>query len=61
MNVKKSQRPDRIWVQPEEFEPFMPTTTNDVTPEIGVVMTNKDLLTPSVEFDPNALNTMMGK
>lgn len=61
VNVKKSQRPDRIWVQPEEFEPFMPTTTNDVTPEIGVVMTNKDLLTPSVEFDPNALNTMMGK
>ena len=61
VNVKKSTRPDRVWVEPEEFQPLMPTTENDVTGEIGCVMTNKDLLTPSVEFAADALDTMMGK
>lgn len=50
VNIKKGTRPDRIWVQPEEFEPFMPTTANETSPEVGVLMTNKDILTPSVTF-----------
>ncbi|MDO4290194.1 MAG: molybdopterin-dependent oxidoreductase [Eggerthellaceae bacterium] len=61
VNIKKSSRPDRVWVQPEEFEPFMPTTANEVLGEVGVLMGNKDLITPSVEFAADALNTFMGK
>ena len=61
VNIKKSTRPDRIWVQPEEFEPFMPTTESDVHSEIGVLMNNKDMLTPSVKFDEHAIDTFLGK
>ena len=61
VNIKKSTRPDRIWVQPEEFEPFMPTTESDVHSEIGVLMNNKDMLTPSVEFGEHSIDTFLGK
>ncbi len=29
VKIEKSERPDNIWVEPEEFEPFMPTLTNE--------------------------------
>jgi anaerobic selenocysteine-containing dehydrogenase len=28
VNIKKSTRPDRIWVEPEEFAPFLPSNKN---------------------------------
>lgn len=60
VNIKKSSRPERIWVQPEEFEPFMPTVANEVSSEVGVLMNNPDLLTPSVEFE-HTIDTFLGK
>ena len=50
VNIKKSTRPDRIWVTPEEFEPFMPTTENEMSPEVGVLMGNKELVTALDSF-----------
>ena len=35
VKIEKSERPDRVWVAPEEFEPFMPTLQGEpVTPEV---------------------------
>ena len=50
VNIKKSERPDRVWVTPKEFEPFMPTSENQVHDEIGVLMGNKDLVTDYYQF-----------
>ena len=50
VNIKPSQRPDRVWVEPEEFAPFMPDTPNEYVPAAGVAISNKDLNTPCVEF-----------
>ncbi len=29
VKIEKGTRPDRIWIEPEEFEPFMPTLMNE--------------------------------
>ena len=29
VKIEKGERPERVWVQPEEFEPFMPTLTGE--------------------------------
>jgi hypothetical protein len=29
VNIKKSERPERVWVEPEEFAPFLPTSGNN--------------------------------
>ncbi len=50
VNIKKSTRPNNIWTQPAEFEPFMPTVANEYVSDIGVVVDNADLRTPIVEF-----------
>ncbi|MDR1712560.1 MAG: molybdopterin-dependent oxidoreductase [Coriobacteriales bacterium] len=50
VNIKKSSKPANVWTQPKEFEPLMPTTPNEYVPEIGVLMTNKELLTEPVAF-----------
>ncbi|MBE6466765.1 molybdopterin-dependent oxidoreductase [Denitrobacterium detoxificans] len=34
VDIEKSTRPDRIWVEPEEFEPFMPTLMNEPQTEV---------------------------
>jgi anaerobic selenocysteine-containing dehydrogenase len=35
VQVEKSERPDNVWVEPEEFRPFMPTLQNEpVTEEL---------------------------
>ncbi len=50
VNIKKSSRPDGVWIEPKEFEPFMPTAENQVTPEVGVLRDNKDMRTDTVKF-----------
>jgi anaerobic selenocysteine-containing dehydrogenase len=50
VNIKKSEKPANVWIQPKEFEPFMPTTANEYVSDIGVAIDNKELLTPIVEF-----------
>lgn len=40
VKIEKSERPDRIWVEPEEFQPFMPTDemyAQELTDEDGVL------------------------
>jgi anaerobic selenocysteine-containing dehydrogenase len=50
VNIKKSTRPENIWTQPKQFEPFMPTTANEYVTDIGIAISNKDLNTPIVAF-----------
>jgi anaerobic selenocysteine-containing dehydrogenase len=51
VNIKKSTRPERVWVEPKEFQPFMPDNKNEYLPDdIGVTITNKNLLTDIVAF-----------
>ncbi len=50
VNIKKSTRPDRIWVTPEEFEPFMPTSESQVDDSIGVLRENKALHNHYTDF-----------
>jgi anaerobic selenocysteine-containing dehydrogenase len=50
VNIKKSEKPANVWTQPKQFEPFMPTTANEYVPSIGVLLTNKELLTKPVAF-----------
>lgn len=52
VNIKKSERPERIWVTPEEFESFMPTTANQASEEVGVLMENPEMRTEVSSFDP---------
>ncbi len=52
VNIKKSERPDRVWVTPEEFEPFMPTTANQASEDVGVLIDNAEMLTEVSDFDP---------
>ena len=33
VKVEKSEKPDLIWIEPEEFEPFMPTLQNEAITE----------------------------
>ena len=35
VNIEKTTRPDRIWVEPKEFQPFMPTNPNQYVAGIG--------------------------
>ena len=50
VQIAKSERPAGVWVDPEEFEPLMPTTPNMMCPEVGVLRDNADLRTPTVVF-----------
>lgn len=50
VNIKKSTRPENIWTQPAEFEPFMPTNPNQYVDDIGVLVSNTALSTPIVDF-----------
>jgi anaerobic selenocysteine-containing dehydrogenase len=52
VNIKKSEKPANVWTQPKQFEPFMPTTPNEYVSDIGVLITNKALLTEPVAFAP---------
>lgn len=49
VKIEKGERPAGIWVEPKEFEPFMPTNASELYPEIGRVI---DLpQTPRMTFD----------
>jgi len=50
VNIKPSSRPDRVWVDPEEFAPFMPDTPNEYVPDAGTIISNADINTPCVTF-----------
>jgi anaerobic selenocysteine-containing dehydrogenase len=51
VNIKKSEKPANVWVEPTEFAPFLPDVKNEYLPDdIGVMIGNKDLLTPIVAF-----------
>ncbi|MDR1014590.1 MAG: molybdopterin-dependent oxidoreductase [Coriobacteriales bacterium] len=51
VNIKKSEKPANVWVEPTEFAPFLPDVPNEYAPDdIGVAISNKDLLTPIVVF-----------
>ncbi|MDR1082494.1 MAG: hypothetical protein LBL27_01325, partial [Coriobacteriales bacterium] len=51
VNIKKSEKPEGVWVEPKEFELFMPGTKNEYTPDdAGVAIENKALLTATVAF-----------
>ncbi|MCD8316334.1 MAG: hypothetical protein LUB61_02875 [Eggerthellaceae bacterium] len=49
VKIEKGERPDGVWVEPEEFEPFMPTTTSELYPDIGCVIDQPQ--TPHITFD----------
>jgi anaerobic selenocysteine-containing dehydrogenase len=55
VNIKKSTKPDNVWVNPKEFAPFLPSVTNEYTPDAGKGIDAP--LTPIVTFpdgDPSA-------
>ena len=55
VNIKKSERPERIWVTPEEFEPFMPAAPSQTSEDVGVLVDNAALRTDVSSFDPTPL------
>jgi anaerobic selenocysteine-containing dehydrogenase len=59
VNIKKSEKPSNIWVQPKEFQPFMPNNKNQYTPDISKSGLTIDAeQTPIVTFpdgDPGAM------
>ncbi|MDR2492294.1 MAG: molybdopterin-dependent oxidoreductase [Coriobacteriales bacterium] len=55
VNIKPGKRPEGIWVQPKEFEPFLPTQNNQYVDGLGSALKLEQ--TPIVKFsdwDPNA-------
>jgi anaerobic selenocysteine-containing dehydrogenase len=56
VNIKKGARPEGVWVEPKEFEPFLPTAGNQYLPDVGSALELPQ--TPVVAFDdwdPNAV------
>jgi anaerobic selenocysteine-containing dehydrogenase len=56
VNIEKAERPANVWIEPEEFEPFLPTKVNQLSPDAGSLLEMKE--TPWVSFndwDPNAV------
>ena len=51
VNIKKSTRPERIWVTPEEFEPFMPDKDNETVEGLGSLMGSTELHNHFTDFD----------
>lgn len=69
VKIEKSERPDRVWVEPEEFEPLMYTHANqyvDVNPYQDTVADGTSSWTPVVTFseeytfDDESLNSLRG-
>jgi hypothetical protein len=51
VNIKKSEKPANVWVDPTDFAPFLPDTKNEYLPDdIGAAISNKALNTPTVAF-----------
>ncbi|MCL1847913.1 MAG: molybdopterin-dependent oxidoreductase [Coriobacteriia bacterium] len=48
VNVKKTTKPPNVWVEPKEFEPFMPYNANQYVPSAGSALEMEQ--TPIVEF-----------
>ncbi|MDR0308803.1 MAG: molybdopterin oxidoreductase family protein, partial [Coriobacteriales bacterium] len=38
VNIKKGTQPEGIWIEPKEFEPFLPSNNNQMLPDIGSAM-----------------------
>ncbi|MCL1847653.1 MAG: molybdopterin-dependent oxidoreductase [Coriobacteriia bacterium] len=49
VNVKKTTKPPNVWVEPKEFEPFMPYNANQYVPSAGSALDMEQ--TPIVEFN----------
>jgi anaerobic selenocysteine-containing dehydrogenase len=49
VKIEKTEKPEGVWVAPEEFEPFLPTNANHYVPDIGSAMT-MDQNSPTVAF-----------
>ncbi|MCL1847658.1 MAG: molybdopterin-dependent oxidoreductase [Coriobacteriia bacterium] len=49
VKIEKGTRPERIWVEPKEFEPFMPHNPNQYVPEAGSALEMGS--TPNVTFN----------
>ncbi len=60
VNIKKSERPARVWVTPEEFEPFMPTAANQASEDVGVLIDNAAMRTEVSSFDPVEVQSAAG-
>jgi anaerobic selenocysteine-containing dehydrogenase len=56
VNIKKTTKPDNIWVNPKEFAPFLPSADSQYHPDLGKVIDSP--ITPIVTFpdgDPGAM------
>jgi anaerobic selenocysteine-containing dehydrogenase len=49
VKIEPSTKPDNIWTEPKEFEPFMPTNANQYLPELGSALEMEH--SPIVLFD----------
>lgn len=38
VKIEKGEKPDNVWTEPKEFEPFMPDTPSELFPDIGKVI-----------------------
>jgi anaerobic selenocysteine-containing dehydrogenase len=53
VNIKPGKKPDLVWVEPKDFEPFMPATVNEYVPDQGSALT-MDSNSPYVTFGGTA-------
>jgi anaerobic selenocysteine-containing dehydrogenase len=49
VNIKKGKKPENVWVNPEDFKPFLPTNANQYVPDAGSAL--KMGSTPLVTFN----------
>jgi len=49
VKIEKSTKPDNIWTQPKEFEPFLPSNPNQLLSDIGSALDMEQ--TPPVKFN----------
>ena len=49
VNIKPTTKPQNIWIEPKEFEPFLPNNVNQYVPEAGSALEMEQ--TPNVVFN----------
>jgi hypothetical protein len=49
VNIKPTTKPPNVWVEPKEFEPFLPKNANQMLPDIGSALDMEQ--TPPVTFN----------
>jgi anaerobic selenocysteine-containing dehydrogenase len=50
VNIKPTTKPNNVWVEPKEFQPWMPNNVNQYVPEVGIVI-ETDGNSPDVVFN----------